>query len=523
MTFLLASMVLQDARRLWSFTNTLLLIAAYCVLHAGLRLLMTDVVEVDHVEQEIYAQSLDWRYGITQPPLYTWLLWSAQKLFGVHQSTLVLLKYSLIFAMFLFFLHGARIVLQDEKLAALSTFSLILLYQIGWKFHHGVTHTLLLTTACCATFYFFARLTSIKQDRWGYVGLGAALGVGLLSKYGFLVFAFALLGSALIVPKSRAVVLNRNFLLSVGVAIGLFMPFGLAVLSDRGGLAATFANTMDVSPHADYVGALGELLAASLGFLSPLLIVVVVLSPQIFFRYEAEPRSGSMDWHSFLVWFHTVVFLVLLGLIFFAGASTFKERWMHPFLVLSPLLVFVRLQGAGFARQTMQTWNRRFVVCLIVTTCIALGYRMGEDLVGPPFCGKCRNLVPFPALAARIKENGFESGTIIAENEHIAGNLRLFFPDSRVLTPIYPYYRPPQDAMGNQYLIVWDAKISDSIPPALAAFARKETRIALDSQKGARDFEVSSAAWKKRWPFWPSKRSDDTVFAWRYLILNGSV
>ena len=112
---------------------------------------------------------------------------------------------------------------------------------------------------------------------------------------------------------------------------------------------------------------------------------------------------------------------------------------------------------------------------LVFAAVAAVGMRLAQDLIGPPFCGKCRLLKPYPELAREIGARGFTGGTIVAGDEHIAGNFRMIFPGARVATSKYKFYVPPLVPGANgQCLVVWDAKEGGRVPDALAAFLKEE-------------------------------------------------
>src|SRR5271163_2723843 len=79
--------IATDARGFW------LLLAIYLAAHAALRLWASPNIGTDEVEQALFAQSWSWGYNPRQPPLFTWLLLGAYKLFGASVLAHVMLKY----------------------------------------------------------------------------------------------------------------------------------------------------------------------------------------------------------------------------------------------------------------------------------------------------------------------------------------------------------------------------------------------------------------------------------------------
>jgi hypothetical protein len=75
---------------------------------------------------------------------------------------------------------------------------------------------------------------------------------------------------------------------------------------------------------------------------------------------------------------------------------------------------------------------------------------------------------PYAELAAQLRASGVSPKVIVAENRLVGGNLKLFFPESRVVVPerVALPGLPPTDRC-----VVWDATRRREMPPALATFA----------------------------------------------------
>ncbi|RME35272.1 MAG: hypothetical protein D6786_02470 [Gammaproteobacteria bacterium] len=505
---------------LWRPTTALLLLAGYCLLHALLRLLLTGTAEVDHVEQVIYAQSLQPHYGLSQPPLYTWLLWGMQRLLGVGLPAVVLLKYLLIFAVYLFHYLAARRLLRDDRLALLATLSLTLCYQIGWKFHIGVTHTLLLSAACAMSLWALLRVLQEGRLRdWALLGL--AMGIGSLSKYGYFVFLPVLLLAVLAGRGLRERLLRPQLAIPLLIAPVLFAPFGLGLLERPDTAGAIFRHTLQGGISGDWIGhtltGLGHLAGAIAGFLA-----LALLLPLLFPETLRQPRERD-PWTALMDRFHLLIVLALLGMVAIGGVTTLKSRWMHPFLLLVPLWLFLRLRAATAATGLPRKRLGVLLGVLLVLNLAVIGYRTALDTVGPPLCHRCRVLAPYPELARAVREAGFTAGTILAGDEHIGGNLRLAFPDSRVVALPYTYYRPPPRERPGDCLIVWDLKRGEEPPPQLQDLIARE---GLDpaSLPAAGEFVIPLEQWRRRYPRWrdPGLRRNGTplAFGWRIQRLH---
>src|SRR5262249_13183646 len=98
---------------------------------------------------------------------------------------------------------AARQVLRRQDRAVLAALSPLLIPAIAWNSVNYLTHTLLLCALCLATVCCVLRLSQARRlcygrRGWGgYALLGVCVGMGVLSKYNYAVFAAALLLAAL--------------------------------------------------------------------------------------------------------------------------------------------------------------------------------------------------------------------------------------------------------------------------------------------------------------------------------------
>jgi hypothetical protein len=477
----------------WGPRGFLVLLAAYIALHLALRLGLSKTIGTDDVAEAIFAQSLEWSYYPRQPPLYTWLQWALFKVFGVGLFSIALLKYALLALTYLFFYLSARRIYADPRLQLLAALSPSLIFAIGWGAHVGFTNTALLMTACVATFYALLRLVE-TGSRAAYLGLGAALGLGLLSKYGYPVFAISLLGAALVQEGARKRLLDARMLLAIGLAGALVAPYLAWGFAGSSGFLSVFEGTMKEGGGVPYfegvASGLATLVEAVVMFLAPLWLVLLLIFPRAVMPRPAgraganarllAPAGAALDVRRLLEHFFVIAFaLVALG-IFLAGITTFSSRWMHPLLILFPVYFFCLVEGAGFDRRQV----RRIAMTLLFFAALVVSFRVAQATIGPPLCNKCRLAMPYPELARQIAERGYDAGTIVAADEHIAGNFRVAFPDSRVISVSYPFYIPPargaQEAGTGQCLILWHGRAGETVPERLSAFLGAKMDVSLN-------------------------------------------
>src|SRR6185295_15485570 len=117
-----------------------------------------------------------------------------------------------------------------------------------------------------------------------------------------------------------------------------------------------------------------------------------------------------------------VTFLALIALVLIVQVTDFKPRYLHPVLLTAPLLFFIWLDRRP-ANPGAERW---FATMAAVFAVVVFGALTAQALVEPRGCKNCWLQMPVPALAVELERQGLADGTILAENAHIGGNLRLF-------------------------------------------------------------------------------------------------
>ena len=84
-------------------------------------------------------------------------------------------------------------------------------------------------------------------------------------------------------------------------------------------------------------------------------------------------------------------------------------------------------------------------------------------------------MMPVEALAAELRAVGFTgSGTILADGFHVGGNMRVAFPEARVVDPAYPPSTWPSPRGKGGCLLLWqernDPAMSVAVPRDLLAY-----------------------------------------------------
>jgi 4-amino-4-deoxy-L-arabinose transferase-like glycosyltransferase len=439
---------------------------AYGLAHAGLRLWVSSNIAIDDIKSNVYTQTLELGYVAKQPPLYEWLLWLVQRFTGPTLSSFLILKYGLLTATFAFLYLVAKRIFADPKWAMVAALSPLLLYQVGWNIHEGVTQTIVLACAVAGTTWCFMRLAE-RGSLGNYLMFGVAAGLGLITKYNFVAFLVVLFGSALLQSSLRARLFDWRIVASVVVAAAVTAPVAYWLITERYNLVTLYQAS--VTPMAETawfkarVIGLTRALWVPFGFLFPLVVIIPVLFPATFriawaaIKDATNPRAWNgkePDWRLFLLHMTFGGFIVLILGALLTGATHYLERYMHPLFLLTPLWL------VGLVEQTNNAPRKLTILAtvLVLATLLVVPLRIADLSRNMALeCRRCRIAVPYEPLVAALQAHGFESGTIIAANREEAGNLRRFFPDARIVRIERPRYAPPKssDDRSSKLAVVW--------------------------------------------------------------------
>ncbi len=432
-------------------------LCAYFGAHVVLRVALGDGLELDEAEQVLWTQQLALGYG-TQPPLYTWLQWAVFQVLGVSVTSLALLKNGLLSLTYVFTFLAGR-TLMPASLAALASASMLLIPQIGWESQRDLTHSVVCTTAAAATLWLVLALRQ-RPTPVRYLALGLVVGLGVLAKYSYAVFATALLFALLAAPETRTLLATRWTVAALTLALLVVLPHGvwLAAHLDQatqGTLAKMGAQARLPWPQG-VVRGLGSGALAVLSFLTPLWLVLVALFVRRGAAAAAPPPGAGCG---LLRRYLAALALLLLALVLAGAATQFKDRWMQPLLFLAPLAFFgcapqlavhPRLRMLG---RLLAGWAL-LVLALIALRAPLDGWRDTPDELN----------LPARALAQALREAGFDGAAIVSDDRHLAGVLRLQFPRAHVHVVGRDAGEPPAAAL-------WIAR-GDSLAAVEAALGR---------------------------------------------------
>lgn len=448
------------------------LLAAYFLLQIVVRLALPASLELDEAQQVFLSQWLSAGYD-TQPPLYNWLQYGIISVFGISVASLTIPKNTFLFLSYLFFGLTAFHLMRDRRLAAIATLGLLTIPQISFEAQRDLTHTVAVIFA--ASFFLFSFVRMLKRPSAStYLLTGAAIGIGILSKYNFVLLPVSLFLAASLDGSCRMRIFDWRILLT-GVAAFLIVvyPHGLWFIDhmDEATTSTITKMTGEAAPGQiiQVFRGVVSVITAILGFSAVTIILFATTFEKDFLR--ALIKNGNQWTRLFeRSWFIAVI--MLLAIVFFLGAVEIRARWLTPLLLALPLYLGLKLETTG----TISTRRFRGFILAALIIMLLVPFLLAARIVLSGWIGSYDKLnVPYGPMVEQLIGSTLNSpGAIFAGDVQLAGNIRLHAPDIPVMTPQYPDFSP-DIPVGKPILLIWRERRSGEpvpeVPEDLVAFA----------------------------------------------------
>jgi 4-amino-4-deoxy-L-arabinose transferase-like glycosyltransferase len=427
----------RSARWVWP-----LLFCAYFGFQAIYRWILGGALGLDEAQMLLWSETLAWGYG-SQPPLYTWIQWIVLHIVPDPLLALSLVKNTLLCGGYLAIYALLRTAHPPHR-AGLATAALFLLPQVSWESLRALTHSVLaMTMAACAYLVFWTR--ALAGRRGGYVGFGAVVGLGLLSKANFAIVPAALLVTALTSGDWRRRIEVRSMALSGAVALAVAGGPLVWIWQNReralGSTRKLERAGAEVARSLAALDGVAAVVLAVIGFLALPALVALVIRWRFGTDRNDRPRP-ELD--RFLLRLQGVGLLLVLAFVLASGTTEVRDRWMQPVLFcaapLIALWLLTRVRPAG------ERWYRRVVIFCAVLVTVILPIPTVTGTPGDP----TRGGAPIEQIVAGLLTAYPEADHVIGAPEWLAGNLLYRHRGWRV-DPLHLGYLRPREAA----LLVW--------------------------------------------------------------------
>jgi 4-amino-4-deoxy-L-arabinose transferase-like glycosyltransferase len=438
--------------KLGPFDGAIAFIALYCLFQALSLPLVSYLagtgVNIDEAEQLLYLPDFWMGYGSSQPPLYSWLNVIGAQIFGTTILSLKITKYLVLLLGALCVAASTRRLGYSRGAAAAAMLGLFTIPEIFWEMQRALTHSV-------AAFAFSAMMVLAlvllfeKRTFARYVFFGLATGLALLAKYNDVVLPAALVAAALSMPTYRPAILDRRFLLSVGIGALVVLPTAVWSLEHQ---AALFSRTYRLGIDQTGTGmlpvwltGLREIALGAVTFsILPAGLSVLAFATE---RVDAGMRrSDILPGAQFVGRTMLSALAITAVLVVASGTTSVPNRWLLPFLFLLPAYAAMRAEEFGPKGRRIQHFLAGTGAVLAVLATPAIWYIQAAGGNGMSSAAR----LDYPAFYRMLKADGPVS-TIVGDRQWI-GNFRLVDPDLTLLIPQIPDF---SDLMKAPAMAVW--------------------------------------------------------------------
>jgi 4-amino-4-deoxy-L-arabinose transferase-like glycosyltransferase len=327
------------ARLADSATFWLALFATYAVAQSAIRVHYKMSLFGDDSELFLWARELAWGYGV-QPPLYAWLQWGVNQIFGQGQVAMAAMR-----AFCLFGIYSAAFLLARRfagvRLAGLAALGVFLIPEISQTFLRTRTHNLLVTALVPLACIAFLDLIERRRLR-DYALYGLAAGAAILAKATGAIFLVGLVLAALTDRDRRAAILAPGMMATIGLGALVLAGPTLWALANPD---LSTASLSKFEPGGGWPAGLAGLawgLVASAGFLAAGVGIAA-----IFTRSQgAAPMGAKLFWRA-----GAISILLIAAAIVATDSAELKERWLVPIVApLAPLALVWVMRRRGWMR-----------------------------------------------------------------------------------------------------------------------------------------------------------------------------
>lgn len=412
----------------------------------------------DDAELMLFGQTLAWGYDPRNPPLIAWIGWAGAQVLGPGLLVTRLVVLGLIGLTYLFLYRAACLVVADRQLAVLAALTPMLTVHFGWYPFINLTHTISLICVSAATVW--ALLAVLRAPGPGRLALlGLVIGLGLLTKYNYVILLGALLAASLSVRTGRAALLRPAALLVPLVALAIATPHYLWLLEHLGQASDRLQGSWSVAATGYWAGLAAGLAAiaeSAFSVLMPAALIMAICFPPAFALWRrAETPAADAER---LLWLAGGLVLAVF-LVAVVGFRVTNVK-VHHMMILLPMALpaFARIGRVGGSPLGRRLYAMVLPVCALLVVAAYFDFLAGERRD----CGKCGPLLPYADYAAALTDAGFDGGTVVllsTVHRLPAEQLLPWFPDSRFIRPedsVKADFRPPRRRADGDCLVIWN-------------------------------------------------------------------
>lgn len=429
------------------------LFGVYFLVQIVVRLLLPPALRIDEAQQVLFAQWLALGYD-AQPPLYNWYQQAIFSIFGTSMLGLAVAKNLILFLVFATYVKLADLVLREKSLVLVASVAFFLSPQVFWQAQRDLTHTTMLMLTSLWSIYLSLRLLQ-KPTTLGYVLTGIAVGLGMLSKYNFILILPAILLAVWLHPKGRERIFEWRILLTIGISLVVFMPHTIWLFDNlQFASDVTLRRMAEEAPESRWMQILTGVTRVFSGS-----AIVLILPALVLLASGGKAADAGMDkqqsspWLRFFLHYFVALAAVLLIVIVVTTMTEVRDRWLLPLVMPFPILAALWLERRSFDPSVFV--RKVLPVCLVVMAILPVALIVSVP-VQAMFGKTSRSNSDWQVFHQHLQEKQISPSLIVTSDWYTGGNLRFVFPDTKVATTTYDDF-DPAFALSNDHpvLFVW--------------------------------------------------------------------
>ncbi|MCA1441502.1 glycosyltransferase family 39 protein [Ensifer sp. IC4062] len=433
-------------------------VAAYFLLCITLRLAVSNSLEIDEAGVALQSQFLQLGYG-RQPPFYNWLQYGLAQSIGTSLATLSVLKNSLLFFSCLFYGLAARLVLNDWRLSGIAMLGVLTLPPVFLLAQRDLSHTVAALFTVSLFVYGFLR-TLTRPTLFSYLLTGIAVGIGMISKYNFVLIPISAVIAVLPERDLRTRIFDWRTLPAIAIAGLIVLPHSYWLLQN---LDFASGGTLNVMREHETQGRLMQAARGTYslgsaiigGGLVPALVFGLVFRGKVRVIWQAESQ-----WSRIVGRMIAICLLAVLLIVLGAGATHIREKWLVLYLMLVPLYLCLKIEAAKI---DLTNAFRRFFLLVAILALAALAFVSARAVVRPWFGDYSRLNIPYSAFVEAVTQaEGGHPALVVTNDKQIAGNLRTQLSAALVTMPMLNAL--PVDMTKRPLLVVWHDDTAQEAP-----------------------------------------------------------
>ncbi|MDK1491445.1 glycosyltransferase family 39 protein [Sinorhizobium sp. 7-81] len=441
------------------------LIAGYCLLSIVLKILRPDSLEIDESEQALLSQYLLLGYG-TQPPFYNWLQYGVVALFGISVASLTVVKAGFLFLFLLFYGFTARVLASSEFAPAVAVLGVLTLPPVFLLSQRDLSHTVAALFAVSLFLYAFFRALKRPPRLGRHLLVGAAVGLGAISKYNFVILPLAALLAVLPEAMLRKHLFDWRVLASAAVCVLIVAPHAFWIVNNIGHATGVTVAEMkegagDALPHA-----IQGLVSLAFATLKGVALTLAVFG-SIFHADLGKILRAESLWTRVVGRMLLACFLIVAVIVVAMDATHIRPKWLALFTALFPLYLTLKIDAAGLDPA------RRLPALLSIAGVLSVGAILmlwARVFIGPMIGDYSFAHTPYSGFATAVRaEPGPPPVAIVVDDRIVAGNFRIQFPDTPIILTGFSQGAEKRLPAG-RILAAWSAEGRglEAIPPRIS-------------------------------------------------------